>query len=525
MPVVKFKEEAIKAVVGEAEKRLLAIGFQMEGAIKRSMAKGEGEIYVRKGKSGRDIVHQASAPGAPPAVDTGRLRASISTNWSGSGMNKGEVGPKAELEDGVSHPDTLGNEFVVRIGTNVPYACLKADSSVLTEDGWKRISLVKEGDKVLTQTGEYHHVLNLIRVKNIDFPEMVTIEVEWRKNRCHKLTMTSHHKVLVFREGRNKWVAAAELLETDEVFCLPKIAANKRISRFEDKICENPNCGRSIPRDGNFSDKRKFCSVECRVAYWTEFNENPHLGTKRSSEAKHKMSNSAKQRLLLHPETHVNRILGKKGFRTGAEREVEKWLLERFLTEDIVPQYSVAGHFVDFYVKSENTIYEADGAYWHRNQEKDIMRDEVLLRNLPGVKIVHVHFYDSRFSPSIVENPLPNVYYSVCNPGTNSFVDLSTFRPYKIRCIKKWTYSPSPNIAKGQKGIRTAYLYDLSVDKIHSYYTNGGVVSNSFLEFGTGRMAARPFMRPALDSFRPKIEEMMGSGSMKALGRDESGLD
>jgi very-short-patch-repair endonuclease len=508
MATGKLNKEAIASVTREQEKRLLAVGFMIEGSIKRSFIAGAGRVYTRKG-----ITHVASAPGDPPAVDTGRLRASISTNWSGSGKARGEVGAKAKLEDGVGPPPT-NEEFTVYVGTNVEYACLKADSSVLTEYGWKRISLVKEGDKVLTQTGEYHSVLNLIRVKNTDFPEMVTIEVEWRKNMCRKLTMTSHHKVLVFREGRNKWVTAAELLETDEVFCLPKTAANKGISRFGDRMCENPNCGQPIQRCSNFHDKRKFCSIECRTAYWAEFKANPHLGSKRSSEAKRKMSNSAIQRLLLHPETHVNRILGKKGFRTEAEREVEKWLLERFLVEDIVPQYSVAGHFVDFYVKSENTIYEADGAYWHRNQEKDINRDEMLLRNLPGVKIVHVHFYDARFSPPIVENPLPGVYYSVCNPGTNSFVDLSTFKPYKIRGIKKWTYFPSPNIAKGQKGVRAAYLYDLSVDKVHSYYANGVLVSNSFLEFGTRKMAARPFMRLAIDRFRGRIPRLMQSAKV-----------
>ena len=59
-----------------------------------SMRPGTGRIYRRK-----TIIHRASAPGMPPAVDTGRLRASI----------YGKV-------------KMLGSEVVGAIGTNVEYA-------------------------------------------------------------------------------------------------------------------------------------------------------------------------------------------------------------------------------------------------------------------------------------------------------------------------------------------------------------------------------------------------------------------
>jgi HK97 gp10 family phage protein len=53
-------------------------------------------------------------------VDTGRLRASVSTNWTGSGLNRGETDSQAKVEDGVTSPDE--KEFTVKIGTNVEYA-------------------------------------------------------------------------------------------------------------------------------------------------------------------------------------------------------------------------------------------------------------------------------------------------------------------------------------------------------------------------------------------------------------------
>jgi HK97 gp10 family phage protein len=56
-------------------------------------------------------------------VDTGRLRASISTNWDDSGMSSANVEAPAKPGDGVSQPNKgFGDIAVVRVGTNVEYA-------------------------------------------------------------------------------------------------------------------------------------------------------------------------------------------------------------------------------------------------------------------------------------------------------------------------------------------------------------------------------------------------------------------
>jgi HK97 gp10 family phage protein len=57
------------------------------------------------------------------AVDTGRLRASISTTWTGYGGDRARITnpvPETQSDDPVSVPG--GNDFVVRVGTNVDYA-------------------------------------------------------------------------------------------------------------------------------------------------------------------------------------------------------------------------------------------------------------------------------------------------------------------------------------------------------------------------------------------------------------------
>lgn len=113
MAKVVFDKKVAEAPIIEGQKRLIAIGYQLEGMIKRSMKAGSGRVYGG---------HRASAPGEPPAPDTGRLRASISTNWSGSGMTRGKVQGRAESGDGVGQPGTKDDKFTVVVGTNVPYA-------------------------------------------------------------------------------------------------------------------------------------------------------------------------------------------------------------------------------------------------------------------------------------------------------------------------------------------------------------------------------------------------------------------
>jgi HK97 gp10 family phage protein len=57
-------------------------------------------------------------------VKTGRLRASISTNWSGSDMNEGKIGAQAKSGDGIKRPDGPP-ELVCVVGSNVFYAPLQ----------------------------------------------------------------------------------------------------------------------------------------------------------------------------------------------------------------------------------------------------------------------------------------------------------------------------------------------------------------------------------------------------------------
>jgi hypothetical protein len=197
------------------------------------------------------------------------------------------------------------------------------------------------------------------------------------------------------------------------------------------------------------------------------------------------MSDTRRKLLLENPELHPSRIVSSNGFRTALEQTIEDWLLERGLKFDA--QHPVGQKLVDFWLPEERMILEADGAFWHQDQEVDIARDRELLAHVgDDVKIVHLHFFDPRFSPELVENPLPGVFYVACNPGPSTFWDPEMYEATEILEVNRRRYEGNQSL-----------LYDLTVDGVHSFVASGIVISNSYQEFGTIYVAAVAYLRRA----------------------------
>lgn len=95
-----------------SRKALWEAGAHLERKLKERLSQpGSGITYKRPGvKTGRYAMHKASAPGEPPAPDTGRLRSSITHNVTGK-LGKGTL------------PDPGGSKTKAKanIGTNVMY--------------------------------------------------------------------------------------------------------------------------------------------------------------------------------------------------------------------------------------------------------------------------------------------------------------------------------------------------------------------------------------------------------------------
>lgn len=109
---VKDMIDNLVAVGGNVQKSgrkaLFRGGAHLEKALKRKLSQsGSGREYKTGRKGKRYAIHRASAPGQPPAVDTGRLRSSITHNVTG--------------RVGRSLPDPGGSKEVIRgyVGTNM----------------------------------------------------------------------------------------------------------------------------------------------------------------------------------------------------------------------------------------------------------------------------------------------------------------------------------------------------------------------------------------------------------------------
>lgn len=389
-------------------------------------------------------------------VDTGRLR-------------QGILVKPATITAGGSLTKVSGS-----VGTNVQYACIfNTATRITTKDGFKRVGDIKIGDLVLTQAGDYQPVIAKTAFPAREKPDMVDIEIEWRKGLTHKITVTKDHKILTFREGRNKWIEAGNLTMTDLLYTRIKKPYNKGTA----KKVPCAHCGKQTGyKSKNINN---YCSWECTVAHWQDGGSS-HVGMRRTESTREKMRQIIIDRIAKQPELHINRILGKKGRKTAPEKAVEEWLESRNIR--YLTQYKIGQHYVDFYLPDRDTILEADGGYWHRDQEKDITRDREISSIMQGTALIHLHFFDKRFSPPLDTNPSPNVHYVSCNPGPDSYADPLTFRQARIVSLKPWQYGTK----KHRNDAVRAKLYDLSIANVHSFVANGIVVSNSAVELGTG---------------------------------------
>ena len=391
-----------------------------------------------------------------------------------------------------------GGGYIVKAGGRGAMQCiLGGDTRVVTEHrGPLGISSVKIGDMVLTQTGEYRKVVDKQSFPAVEKPDLIEMVI-YDVNKCsinhHNLTVTEDHKMLVARDGKNQWIKAGNLVLTDKVFIRKRIAHNKGSGCV--KKCAF--CGEKFGSLINGTRARKesiYCTMKCRnLAYATDLN--PNIGSKRSEESKKRMSKKRIEMIAKNPSLHPNRLVNSKK-QTRIENEVECWLKDS--GRKYIFQYEISSLFLDFYLPDENIVYEVDGGYWHKDQNKDIKRDIKILKSIDGVKIFHIHFIVGDSAKGFKTNPIKNVFYISCNPGISTFVNIDLFENTKIISLTKKRYD------KGQ-----ARLYDLSVDGVHSFFANGVLTSNSWLVEhghlgGEGQpfpdgAPPHPYLKPALD--------------------------
>ncbi len=410
-----------------------------------------------------------------------------------------------------------------KVSTDIPYSCvINSTTSIITKDGIKGIGGIKVGEEVLTQDGNYHKVIKTHKFQAYLKPKLIDIETEYRKDRIHKLTLTQDHKILIMNENNCLyWKEAGNLDYSDRVLTKIKIPNNKgkKLAKRINIDCDYCKIDFEI-LENEYNKYRKnnihnYCSLKCRVDDWKYNKNNHHIGMKRTIETRNLLRKITKNRLDKNPESHPNRIMNKKGHQTKIEKQVEEWVKTKYSIYK--KQFNIGRFYVDFYIPQFNTIIECDGAYWHKEQIKDIERDSKLLKLIPNVKIIHLHFVDKRFSKNIDSNPLPNVQYVQCNPSLKSYADLKQFKPTKILNLKKYIYK-RPYRHSGK------YLYDLTVDGCQSYTASSILISNSFLEFGTSRIPARGHFGNSLERNRKEIRAAIDNAIAIKLRKNVAGV-
>lgn len=388
----------------------------------------------------------------------------------------------------------LSHIFRVAVEATAPYACiLGGKTKVVTDQGSRELNSIRPGDRVLTQAGDFQAVQAVRRFPAREKPDLIDITVLWRQGGVHTLTLTTDHRVLVEREGLSHWIPAGQLSLADRMFVRKKLAHNVGTGTYW--ACQH--CRKQVY--GPTTNNGKFCSMQCRDAAW-KLN-NPHTGQKRGPETLRLLSERA---LARRAGLAINRTLAQRGFVARHEAKVQGWLTRRGVRFE--RQHPVGPYVVDFFLPDEKLIIEADGSYWHQDQQVDIARDQELLCYCPDAFILHVHFKD-KMSPSITPivphpNPHPRVAYVMCNPSPDSLADPRFFESREILSLRPWTYKDISG------GVR--YLYDIEVENVHSFIANGLIVSNSQVEEGhPGPPPARPypFFYPIFWTYEPQLQQ------------------
>jgi len=152
--MVNWNDKAVlREMQGKQKIALNKCGVTLERDIKMSMKKGIHKPYIRQKATGGKGAkyHWSSAPGQPPAVDTGRLRASITFQTDFGPGTKPEPNPEGKSSDGIRKPPKKTNELICVVGTNVKYGkYLELGTRRMSPRPFLRTSLERNRRKILS---------------------------------------------------------------------------------------------------------------------------------------------------------------------------------------------------------------------------------------------------------------------------------------------------------------------------------------------------------------------------------------
>lgn len=375
--------------------------------------------------------------------------------------------------------------------------CVFGTTSIYTATGWILIKEIKVGDWVMTHAGRFQKVTELHKNKKYG-TKIITLH---NKNR-RTLKLTENHPVLI----NGKWVVAKDVKVGDLVSYLASRCQHcDKLVPFNVKYCSQSCCSLEGYADGTLDRNtialaaqkkmRKLCdkgkhpkqinseaynnNTKALKARWNddEFRNkmvkrmkenNPMLdlnARKRATatrkqtlidrpEILEKGTEKMKQFFIDHPEKHPNRIMAQKGHITSLEKIMFK-ILEN-LGIDFEREFPILQYFADFALPTYKVVIECDGEHWHKNKEKDKIRQDKI--EAEGWSVLRFTGKWLRADPAGIEKMLQRLFL---NHGSQyEFLDLEV--------ISKEIEVPTKKVT----------LYNLSVENDESYIANGFVVHN-----------------------------------------------
>lgn len=282
---------------------------------------------------------------------------------------------------------------------------------IYTADGWKPISDVKVGDLVLTHVGRFREVLQTHR--NMGVGEGV---VEFGIGACNeKITVTDGHPVLVNKVWRDasaikvgswvRWMKAdcggcGKSIPFGKRYCNQKCQwknkdhrdnmSKKTSAQLLREYADGTRDGREITKAAHAKTAelgyRWLHSFNARAnRRWSEDTRKRLRQSKIGGNNPMRIHRSLGKRngqilaqfIKDNPEKHVNHIMAAAGHKTGIERKMGEALIKVGLV-DAVFNYPTIGLWIDYAFVDRKIAVECDGAYWHKDKEKDRRRDDRL---------------------------------------------------------------------------------------------------------------------------------------------------
>lgn len=278
---------------------------------------------------------------------------------------------------------------------------------------------------------------------------------------CEELTLTSNHPVLV----NDKWIDAGKIKVGDKLKILSNycITCGKLIPWFK-QTC-NHTC------QSKFITKRQWANKEHRLNMSKKISESMKmqwlLGNRDYKQLENARKN-IKSNFFGSPECIKKAYiaLGKKNYGQSYLEKKVRWILEKNNIE-LIPQFPIKRnykdtlgrdryYFADFRIKDTNILIECDGSQFHKDKEKDEIRQKEIESN--GFQVL-------RFSEETIRKNLMNVLLEVNRVMANHNGEYKTIN-VEVKGVRKWT----PKKPK--------MLYNFSVEEDESYIAKGFVVHN-----------------------------------------------